>query len=87
MQHAPHYPESHNLNGLVCESRFDFQSAAAAYRLARHAISSFSASVPRSHMRDISVNLARSLCKVNTLDLFVQFVFQSAGMNILNVKP
>lgn len=69
VQHAPHYPESHNLNGLVCESRFDFQSAAAAYRLARHAISSFSASVPRSHIRDISVNLARSLCKAgNALD-------------------
>lgn len=64
VQHAPHFPESHNLHGLVCEARFDYQSAAAAYRLARCAISSVS-----SNTRDISLNLARSLCKVNILDL------------------
>jgi superkiller protein 3 len=69
VQHAPQYPESHNLYGLVCEARFDYQSAAAAYRLARYAISSFPGSVPKSHTRDISLNLARSLCKVNILDL------------------
>ncbi|KAG6730545.1 hypothetical protein I3842_01G085800 [Carya illinoinensis] len=63
VQHAPHFPESHNLHGLVCEARFDYQSAAAAYRLARCAISSVSAIVPNSHTRDISLNLARSLCK------------------------
>ncbi|XP_041022054.1 tetratricopeptide repeat protein SKI3 isoform X4 [Juglans microcarpa x Juglans regia] len=63
VQHAPHFPESHNLHGLVCEARFDYQSAAAAYRLACCAISSVSAIVPNSHARDISLNLARSLCK------------------------
>ncbi|KAF5462290.1 hypothetical protein F2P56_018311 [Juglans regia] len=63
VQHAPHFPESHNLHGLACEARFDYQSAAAAYRLACCAISSVSAIVPNSHARDISLNLARSLCK------------------------
>lgn len=69
IQHAPQYPESHNLYGLVCEARFDYQSAAAAYRLARCAICSFPDSVPKSHTRDISLNLARSLCKAgNAID-------------------
>ncbi|XP_030951099.1 tetratricopeptide repeat protein SKI3 [Quercus lobata] len=69
VQHAPQYPESHNLYGLVCEARFDYQSAAAAYRLARCAICSFPDSVPKSHTRDISLNLARSLCKAgNAID-------------------
>lgn len=85
MQHAPHSPESHNLNGLVCESRFDYESAAAAYRRARCAISSCSASISKSCTRDISLNLARSLSKVNILDLALWFVF-SLGMNILNSK-
>jgi len=82
VQHAPHSPESHNLNGLVCESRFDYQSAAAAYRRARCTISSCSASVSKSYTRDISLNLARSLTKVNILDIF----FFPLGMNILNSK-
>ncbi|KAK4600400.1 hypothetical protein RGQ29_010162 [Quercus rubra] len=69
IQHAPQYPESHNLYGLVCEARFDYQSAAASYRLARCAICSFPDSVSKSHTRDISLNLARSLCKAgNAID-------------------
>ncbi|KAI8015612.1 Tetratricopeptide repeat protein SKI3 [Camellia lanceoleosa] len=69
MQRAPYYPESHNLNGLVCEARFDYQSAAVSYRLARSAISTFAGNVPKSHLRDISINLARTLCMAgNALD-------------------
>ncbi|XP_048331542.1 tetratricopeptide repeat protein SKI3 isoform X2 [Ziziphus jujuba] len=63
MQRAPHYPECHNLNGLFCESRFDYQSAIASYRLARFALISFSGNVSKSHVRDISINLARSLSR------------------------
>lgn len=73
VQHAPHSPESHNLNGLVCESRFDYQSAAAAYRRAHCAISSCSASVSKSYTRDISLNLARSLTKAgNAIDALLE---------------
>ena len=45
VQHAPQYPESHNIYGLVCEARFDYQSAAAAYWLACYAVNSFPRSV------------------------------------------
>ncbi|XP_058778563.1 tetratricopeptide repeat protein SKI3-like isoform X1 [Vicia villosa] len=63
VQHSPHYPESHNLHGLVCEARKDYKSAATFYRLARHAVSIGSESNQNSHIRDISINLARSLSK------------------------
>ncbi|RDY04879.1 Tetratricopeptide repeat protein SKI3 [Mucuna pruriens] len=56
VQHSPHYPESHNLQGLVCEARND-------YKLARHAINIGSWSIQNSHIMDISINLARSLSK------------------------
>ncbi|KAL3645407.1 hypothetical protein CASFOL_010587 [Castilleja foliolosa] len=59
---VPHYPESHNLNGLVCESRSDYQSAITSYRLARCALISFAAESSESYLTDISINLARSLC-------------------------
>ncbi|KAL3647168.1 hypothetical protein CASFOL_008136 [Castilleja foliolosa] len=59
---VPHYPESHNLNGLVCESRSDYQSAITSYRLARCALISFVNESPESYLTDISINLARSLC-------------------------
>ncbi|CAK9178263.1 unnamed protein product [Ilex paraguariensis] len=62
LQRAPHYPETHNLNGLVFEARFDYLSAVASYRLARCAISSFSGKESNSYLRDVSINLARSLC-------------------------
>lgn len=69
VQHSPHYPESHNLHGLVCEARKDYKSAATFYRLARHAFSIGSESNQNSHIRDISINLARSLSKAgNTAD-------------------
>lgn len=64
MQCAPWYPESHNLNGLVYEGRQDFQSAVASYKLARYALKTSTFHLPHSHFSDLSVNLARALCKV-----------------------
>ncbi|KAK7376053.1 hypothetical protein VNO78_34903 [Psophocarpus tetragonolobus] len=61
VQQSPHRPESHNLHGLVCEARNDFKSAATFYRLARYAINIGSWSMQNAHIRDISINLARSL--------------------------
>lgn len=63
VQRGPHYPESHNLHGLICEARSDYQSATSAYRLARCLVTSSSGSVAKSHLRDLSFNLARSYCK------------------------
>ncbi|KAL5778461.1 hypothetical protein ACOSP7_011387 [Xanthoceras sorbifolium] len=60
---APYYPESHNMYGLVCEARFDYQAAVASYRLARCAIKSSADTIPKSHYQDISINLARSLSR------------------------
>lgn len=71
VQLAPCYPESYNLNGLAFEAQLDYQSAVAAYRLAHLTTSHFSDRVPRSHVRDISINLARSLCMVK----FTNFLF------------
>ncbi|XP_014520682.1 tetratricopeptide repeat protein SKI3 isoform X3 [Vigna radiata var. radiata] len=69
VQHSPHYPESHNLYGLVCEARNDYESAATFYRLARHAFNVGSWSIQNTHMRDISINLARTLSKAgNAID-------------------
>lgn len=65
IQRAPFYPELHNLNGLVCEARSDYQSAVAAYRLARCALlaGQDSKEALKSHLADVSFNLARSLCQ------------------------
>ncbi|XVE56309.1 hypothetical protein DITRI_Ditri03aG0228300 [Diplodiscus trichospermus] len=72
VQRAPHYHESHNMNGLVCEARFHFIAAIASYRLARYAINiSFDTSL-KSHWKDISTNLARSLIKVGNAKGAVQ---------------
>nr|XP_011464990.1 PREDICTED: tetratricopeptide repeat protein 37 [Fragaria vesca subsp. vesca] len=69
IQRAPDYPECHNLNGLVSEAQSNYQSAAVSYRLARCAIINSSGSDTKSHMKDITVNLARALCKAgNALD-------------------
>lgn len=64
LQRAPHYPESYNLNGLVYEARHDYKTAAVFYRLAQCAICALGRG-SNSSLRDISTNLARSLCKVN----------------------
>ncbi|KAK8580743.1 hypothetical protein V6N12_070998 [Hibiscus sabdariffa] len=63
VQRAPHYHESHNLNGLVHEARLHFEAAVASYRLARHAINFSLGTVLKSHLKDITTNLARSLSK------------------------
>lgn len=60
LHHAPQYPESHNLLGLVCEARHDYSSATTSYKLARCAVNT---SNDISKVLDISINLARSLCK------------------------
>ncbi|KAG5542662.1 hypothetical protein RHGRI_015710 [Rhododendron griersonianum] len=61
VQRAPYYSESHNMKGLVCEARLDYQTASASYRLARCADSTFAGKVSKSHIGDVSINLARSL--------------------------
>ncbi|XP_066384394.1 tetratricopeptide repeat protein SKI3-like isoform X2 [Miscanthus floridulus] len=65
VQRAPHYPESHNLNGLISEVRLDFQSAITFYLQARFALGMMynSKSDNRQAFADVSVNLARALCK------------------------
>ncbi|XP_047329203.1 tetratricopeptide repeat protein SKI3 isoform X2 [Impatiens glandulifera] len=63
VQHAPFYPECHNISGLVYEAWSDFDSAAVAFRLARFANESFAGNVLNPHLRYISSNLARVLCK------------------------
>ncbi|KVI07563.1 Tetratricopeptide-like helical, partial [Cynara cardunculus var. scolymus] len=61
LHRAPQYPESHNLLGLVCEARHDYQSATTSYRLARCAMNTSFGDTTK--LLDISINLARSLCK------------------------
>lgn len=74
MQRAPHYPECHNLTGLVYEAQSNYRSAAASYRLARYAITNLPGSDRKSHMTDISINLARSLSRVTHIISF-QYLF------------
>ncbi|KAM0878424.1 hypothetical protein ACQ4PT_034890 [Festuca glaucescens] len=65
VQRAPHYPESHNINGLVAEVRSDFQSAIASYQQAKFALDMMHRSKldNRYPFVDVSLNLARSLFK------------------------
>nr|GMD85852.1 tetratricopeptide repeat protein SKI3 [Ipomoea batatas] len=63
LHRAPCYPESHNLKGLVCEARHDYQSAIASYRLARYAAGIFDEKESKTYLNRISSNLARSLCR------------------------
>lgn len=63
VQKAPHYPETHNLHGLVCEARSEYQAAITSFRLARCAINISSGDTSKSHFQEIAVNLARSLSK------------------------
>lgn len=70
VQRAPNYAESHNIEGLVYEARSDYISAIAAYRRARFVLTMGSHSdsdAVKSHLANVSVNLARSLCKVNAV--------------------
>jgi superkiller protein 3 len=74
---GPHYPESHNINGLVSEVRSDFQSAIRFYQQARFAIGMMynSKSDNKCALADVSVNLARSLCKVSVLHCYFHIWF------------
>lgn len=66
---APFSSLAHNLLGLVCESRTDYQSAVIAYQQARYILKNFPCfeGDVQAHFVDVSVNLARSLCKVNSI--------------------
>lgn len=66
VQRAPHYPEAHNLHGLVFEARLNYHAAITSYRLARCVLSFSFSNVPAANFQDISINLARTLCKVRT---------------------
>lgn len=64
----------------MCESRSDYHSAAASYRLARCALKSFADEKSESHLHDVSINLARSLCMVIHFSMLaVQDVLYSIG--------
>ncbi|KAK1259806.1 hypothetical protein QJS04_geneDACA001423 [Acorus gramineus] len=63
IQRAPNFPESHNLRGLLYEARSDYESAIVSYRQARFAISISLSTAEKSHLSDVSFNLARSLCR------------------------
>ncbi|CAN8240206.1 unnamed protein product [Cochlearia groenlandica] len=63
VQHTPDYPESHNLHGLVCETRHNYHTAIASYRLALAAMSVCPDDSVKSHVGKISINLVRSLSK------------------------
>uniref|UniRef100_A0A7C9E7T7 UDP-N-acetylglucosamine--peptide N-acetylglucosaminyltransferase SPINDLY n=1 Tax=Opuntia streptacantha TaxID=393608 RepID=A0A7C9E7T7_OPUST len=68
VQCAPFYPECHNLNGLVSEARNDYQSAVGFYKLARFALKRFTSTLPPSYAVDVSMNLARALCKEGNVE-------------------
>lgn len=63
LQRAPFYPESHNLYGLICEARSEYQNAIASFKLARLAIASSSGKLDQFSLKDVSINLVRVLCK------------------------
>ncbi|XP_010932168.1 tetratricopeptide repeat protein SKI3 isoform X1 [Elaeis guineensis] len=65
IQRAPYSAEAHNLHGLLCEARSDYQSAITAYQQARCALHMEHNSVAdlKSHIAEVSVNLARALIK------------------------
>ena len=62
LHHAPQYSECHNLLGLVYEARCDYLSAVASYKVARATLITSSGDTKK--LLDISVNLARTFCKV-----------------------
>eukprot|EP01018_Ginkgo_biloba_P009368 Gb_35868 [translate_table: standard] len=63
VQRAPHHPESHNLSGLVWESRWNFQRAIVDYKRARYALELFGGSAQSSSYNYVSHNLARVYCQ------------------------
>lgn len=63
VQRAPHCPESHNLSGLVWESRGYFLCAILSYKRARYAMQHFGGQSKSLSYYDVSFNLARALCQ------------------------
>ncbi|GAB2216176.1 hypothetical protein Droror1_Dr00023945 [Drosera rotundifolia] len=83
---APFYPEVHYLSGVVCEARFNHQSSAASYRIALHMMRNSTCPAHRSHLADVSFDLARVLCKAgNALDA-VEVLEDLKGAGPLDVK-
>ncbi|KMZ74255.1 Tetratricopeptide repeat (TPR)-like superfamily protein, partial [Zostera marina] len=63
VQRVPFCPVSHNLNGLICEARGDFQSAIVSYKQARYTLDIFPTSGHKYKAAEVSFNLSRSLFK------------------------
>ncbi|KAL2650302.1 hypothetical protein R1flu_018430 [Riccia fluitans] len=75
VHHAPHQPEAHNLKGLSCESRGDFESAIREFHVARILLdlSRDSEDVQFSEKNlAVSANLARALCKARAYRAAIQ---------------
>lgn len=87
VQRAPHYPESHNINGLVSEVRSDFQSAITYYQQAKFALHMIHSSKldNKYPFVDVSVNLARSLCKAGLATDAVRECEELKIQGLLNV--
>lgn len=86
LQRAPQYPESHNLKGLVCEARSDYECAVASYRLARLAARVFAGELSKSYLADISVNLTRSLCLAGYADDAIEECKYMESKGLLDVE-
>ncbi|XP_070056418.1 tetratricopeptide repeat protein SKI3 isoform X1 [Nicotiana tomentosiformis] len=86
LQRSPQYPESHNLKGLVCEARGDYESAVASYRLARLAARVFAGKVLKSYPAYISINLTRSLCMAGNADAAIQECKYLENKGLLDVE-
>ncbi|GJM91390.1 hypothetical protein PR202_ga07754 [Eleusine coracana subsp. coracana] len=86
VQRAPHYPESHNINGLVSEVRSDFQSAITFYQQARFALGMMNSKADNRYaFADVSVNLARSLCRAGLAADAVRECEQLRTQGLLNI--
>ncbi|GAB2271736.1 hypothetical protein Dimus_006566 [Dionaea muscipula] len=83
---APSYPEAHHLNGLVCEARSDYLSAAASYRIALYMMRTSACAVHRSHLTDVSVDLARVLSKAGNAADAVKVLEDLKREGLLDVK-
>ncbi|XP_074263980.1 tetratricopeptide repeat protein SKI3 [Silene latifolia] len=86
VQCAPSYPESHNICGLVYEGRHDYEGAVTSYQLARCAWKISAFPLPQSYFADISVNLARALCKAGNVLAAVRELEHLKERGLLNVE-
>ncbi|KAI4366241.1 hypothetical protein MLD38_022139 [Melastoma candidum] len=86
VQRAPYFPESHNLLGLILEARHDYISAAASYRVARYALHKYSGSKKTDFIHEVSINLARSLCKAGSTADAVQECEELNSQGVLDAE-